>query len=248
LALSVVFPAHSILAEEIKKNQNLAEAGYSRETLGNGYADWQTSYARIQHTTEKGADVYAGVRQTERFSLKDDAELLGVSLPFSDALSAVAEGEASGSRNVLPSWTGLFELQGKLPMGWGLAGGARRTEYVSSRLLIGDIRLERYLGNFRGAYTYFQVNSDVGGSVSSHALLADYYYGDKDFIRVGYSFGKEIEGAGPLGLLTSDIEEYVFSGRHYLSEIWSLVYETGSHRQGPHYTRKWAGIGFRRGF
>lgn len=248
IPVALFFLASPAFAEKNPNARLRVEAGYSHEWLGNGYADWQSSYARLGRTSPDGLSLYGGWRQTDRFSLKDDAALAGFALPVSNVLSVTAEGEVSGTHHVLPAWTAFLELQGTLGGGWGLAAGARRTEYADTRLTIGDLRLERYAGNFRAAYTYFPVSSEAGGFVDSHAFQVDYYYGDHDYIRAGYATGKEVEGAGPLGLLTSEIEEYTFSGRHRVYGGWAVAYDLGSHRQGPHYTRKWAGLGFIRGF
>ena len=248
IAAAALFFKSPAYAEENLAAQTQAEAGYSREWLGNGYADWQSVYARLEHTSPDSLTIYGGWRQTERFALKDDAALAGIALPLSEVFSVTVEGETCGTHHVLPVWTAFLELQGKIGGGWMLAAGARQTEYANSRLTVGNLRLERYVENFRAAYTYYPVSSDTGGFVDSHAFQVDYYYGVRDYVRAGYSTGKEIEGAGPLGLLTSDIEEYTFSGRHRVYGGWSVAYDLGSHRQGSHYTRTWAGLGFLRGF
>lgn len=248
IPLAMFFFPSPLRAEESRTPPMQVEAGYSRESLGNGYADWRSAYARLERTSVNELTLYGGWRQTERFALQDDAVMAGIALPLSNVFSVAAEGELCGSHHVLPAWTAFLEFQSRLAGGWGLAAGARRTEYADSRLMVGNLRLERYEGNFRAAYTYFPINSDIGGSVESHAFQADYYYGNRDYVRAGYSTGKEIEGAGPLGLLTSEIEEYAFSGRHGVYGGWAVTYDLGSHRQGPHYTRRWAGLGLRRGF
>lgn len=248
IALAVFFFESTAFAEENPAAQMQTEAGYSREWLGNGFADWQSTFARLERVSPDGMTLYGGWRQTERFALIDDAALAGIAFPLSDGFSVTAEGETCGTHNVLPVWTAFLEFQGGLGGGWVLAAGARRTEYADSRLMAGNIRLERYVEDFRAAYTYYPVSSDMGGFVDSHAFQVDYYYGGRNYVRAGYSAGKEIEGAGPLGLLTSDIEEYALSGRHGVYGGWAATYDFGSHRQGAHYARKWAGIGLRYSF
>ena len=226
---------------------NELAAGYSHEALTNGYQDWRSVWLRARHGTEAGTAVYGAARHTQRFGLDDSEFQAGLNLPLAAPFSLTMEAGASPSHNVLPRWSAMAEV-GVNAAGWGLAAGYRRTEYDHSRTDMGIFRLERYLGDFRAAYTFYPVSVENAGSASGHAFRLDWYYSDRDFIGIGYATGREVENAGTAGLLVSDITEYLVTGRRFVTGDWSLLFEAGSHRQAPYYTRNWFSLGAGRVF
>ncbi|MBI4828482.1 MAG: YaiO family outer membrane beta-barrel protein [Nitrospinae bacterium] len=221
-------------------------AGYTYERLTNGYKDWRSAWLRASRTGAGGV-LYGAARHTERFGLDDSEFQAGLSLPFAAPFSLTVEAGASPSHKVLPRWTALTEL-GVNAAGWGLSAGYRRTEYDHSRTDMGIFRLERYVGDLRAAYTFYPVSVESAGSASGHALRLDWFYSDAGFIGLGYAMGREVESAGAAGLLVSDITEYAVIGRHEVTREWAVLFEAGTHRQAPYYTRDWASLGIGRVF
>lgn len=224
-----------------------AEAGHRRDWLDNGYKEWSDSWVRLQKRSGEGGLVYGAARQTERFSLVDNEYTAGVFQPVTDTVSFTAEAGFSPTHRVLSRWTGFAGME-TVVAGWGLAAGYKRTEYDVSRVDMGVFRVEKYAGNFRVAYTFYPVQVDNAGSVSSHAFRLDWYYGDSSFIGAGYAGGREAENDGASGTLVSDVEEYAIFLKQWLARDWSLALDTGTHRQSPYYTRNWVSIGVRRTF
>ncbi len=224
-----------------------AEAEYTHESLDKGYQDWRAAWLRLQERSESGDTLYGGIRQTNRFSLADDEYQIGFVHPLAAPFSLAAELSLSPTHNVFPRWSGFAEVDMALS-GWVLAAGYRRTEYDQSQVNMGSFRVERYWGDLRGAYTFYPVTVENAGSVSSHAFRVDWYYADRSFIGAGYAIGSEVENTGAAGLLSSDITEYLLTGRHYLMCGWLLIYEAGTHRQSPFYTRNWLSLGIGRTF
>jgi len=240
LALTLFFAVPAFAETE-------AEANYRHEWLDKGYKDWRDASLRLQNTFAGGELVYVAARQTERFSLVDDEYIAGVFHPVTDTVSFTVEANCSPTHQVLPRWAAVAGVETTV-RGWGLAAGYKRTEYDLSRVDMGVFRIEKYAGNFRGAYTYYPVHVDNAGSVSSHAFRMDWFYDDRSFAGIGYATGREAENDGASGTLISDIEEYSIVCRHWLARDWALAFETGTHRQSPYYTRNWVSIGIRRTF
>ncbi len=224
-----------------------AEVGDRHEWLDKGYRDWSDSWLRLQSKFEEGGLLYGAARQTERFSISDNEYSAGVFQPVTDSVSFAAEVNYSPTHRVLSRWAAFAGVEAVVS-GWGLATGYKRTEYDLSRVDMGVFRVEKYAGNFRGAYTFYPVHVDNAGSVASHAFRLDWYYGDKSFAGMGFAAGREAENDGASGTLTSDVEEYSLFLKHWLARQWSIAFDTGTHRQMPYYTRNWVSVGIRRTF
>lgn len=224
-----------------------AEAGGTYEKLTNGRDPWKSVYLEAANQYAPRQTLYGGVRETERFGFRDSEVGLGYSQPFGAKWTALLEGTYSSQHNVLAENSVYGQLAWAAPEGWVLSGGARHSEYTTSRvnLLIGNV--ERYWGGFRAGYTIYNGRPEGSGSATSHRLSLDRYYdGERSRIGISGAWGREVENQGPpTGIITSDIRNVTLSGRHWLSARWALTWDAGTQQQGDLYRRTGLRLGLR---
>ena len=114
-------------------------------------------------------------------------------------------------------------------------------------ILVGTV--ERYWGNWRGAYTVYSGRPEGAASGAAHRFQLNYYYGQRSSAGISVTTGKEVENVGPpVGVVTTNVRDLTFSGRHWLDDAWALTYELVSHEQGAQYRRRGLHVGVRHSF
>lgn len=225
------------------------EAGFSRERLSGGRADWTSGYLEGVHAFAPRQALYGGVRRTERFDLRDDELWAGYSHPLSARLTATVEGSHSSDPDVLPASSIYAQLAWASGSGWVLSAGARHVEYTRSDANVLVAGVERYWGSFRAAYTLYNGRPEGAGSATAHRATFDYYYGEHSRVGVGVTGGREVENVGPpAGVVTTDVRNAGVFGRHWLTPAWALTYDLVAHRQGELYRRGGVRLGLRHRF
>ncbi len=225
------------------------EAGFTREHLSAGRGEWRSRYVEMAHEFAPRQTLYGGFRETERFGLSDSELGAGYYHPLSEKWTALVEGSYSPQHNVLARDSLLGQLSWTGPYGWVLSGGLRRSEYTRTEVNTLSGTAERYWGNFRAAYTFYNGHPEGSGSASAHRLALDYYYGERSHVGLNGTAGREAENVGPpLGVVTSKIRNLTVSGRHWVSPGWALAWELGAQQQGDLYRRQGIRLGFRHRF
>ncbi len=223
------------------------EAGITYEGLSNGYDDWRSVYLWADHTYGKRKVVYGGVRETQRYALRDLEAHAGVSYPLTEQWMATLEASASPDHNVLPKWALFGELGYVYKDGWGMTAGLSQTQYGSARSDSGRLGVERYVGNYRLAYTASFARLEGNGSATTHKAQANYYYGAHNNLGIAVVTGQEVN-SDPAGVVTTDVRSAILNGIHWFLPRWAISYELLVHRQGDSYTRKGAKVGLRHNF
>ena len=131
----------------LKLRMSEVELGASRESLTGGRADWTSTSLEGVHRFGPRQTLYGGVRETERFSLRDTEVWAGYYHPLGEKWTALVEASASGQHNVLPKSSFYGQLSRQLPDGWGLSAGLRHSEYTLSKVNLLVLGAERYFGN-----------------------------------------------------------------------------------------------------
>lgn len=113
--LAILFATPAFAAPETQ-----LELGLSYEPMTRGYADWQSRY--VFGAMDFGArdTLYAQVRETERFSVRDQELMVGRYYPLGERVTGMAEASFSPSAVVLPRWS----AQGLVLVTWATAGGS----------------------------------------------------------------------------------------------------------------------------
>lgn len=236
------------LATHTAKPRTAIEVGVSRERLTRGLSAWHSRYLRGEHRTADDTMFYGGLRETERYARVDHEAHFGIGAPVTSSLRFQAEAGTSNTHRVLPARYGAVALQYAPAAGWTLSGGWRRSAYNSGMTGIIHLGVDRYVGAERFSYTLYSGGPDGSGSAPSHRLQWAHYYGERDWVGIALSTGRETENQGTAGFLTSQVSGLNVSGRHSLDSVWSLVWEVSRVRQGESYTRNGASLGLRYSF
>jgi len=224
------------------------EAGLVHEHLSNHLADWNSQYLVGVRKQEDGKVIYAGWRATDRFSEKDQEVHVGLSLPATPSFRLQMEGGTSAPHDVLPKHYGELGGQYQLGSGWVAEGAWRTSRYTQGSTRTLRLGLDYYVGNERLGYTLFRGGPSGSGFESSHRLLWSHYYGDRSWIGLSHTRGRETESLGNAGFLTSRVSGSSIAGQHEWTPAWALVWDVGTFDQGDAYTRKGVRLGIRHFF
>lgn len=222
------------------------EAGFTRDDLDSGFANWRSVYLEAAHRFAPRHTLYGSVRQTERFDLRDVEVAGGLYYPLTSQWTALVEASYAPEFRVLPRYSAFAWLHRALPYGFGAALGFRHSEFRKSdtNLLVGD--LERYWGNWRGAYTLYVGRPEGATAGAAHRFQVNYYYGERSNVGASVTFGEEVENVGPpIGVTKTDVRALALFGRHWLASQWAVSYEIYTHEQGDLYRRNGVRLGLR---
>ena len=222
------------------------EAGYGHESLTQGLDAWRNLYLEGSHKFGERHTVYGGLRETRRFGLLDNDVYGGLYYPLAATWTGIVEGNFSSTHKVLAKYSLGAQLQKSFSGGWIASAGLRHNEYTLTGSDVRTFSLERYFGDFRGAYTLFSGKPEGGGSAAAHRFQFNYYYGDVSNVGLSHTTGREVENVGaPAGLRTTDVRNTTLSGRHWFARDWAATYELLTHRQGDVYRREGLRLGLR---
>lgn len=225
------------------------EAGYTFDSLNNGYANWRSAYLEGARELGKNHTVYGTLRKTDRFNERDSEAMAGWYYPLAKNWIMQAQGSYSPTHNILARWSGLAQLGHVFEGGWGAYLGASHREYSAALTNAGIFTLEKYWSNYRIAYINTTTALAGSGSADSSRIQFTRYYGGRNSIGLDLSDGNEIDNIGPpLGILKSHVRAIDLRGRHWISRNWAAAYEIGTVRQGNFYTRNIFRLGLRHRF
>lgn len=228
---------------------NILELGYARENLTNNYTDWTNLYILGSRKLGDRQTLYGGLRETERFGLKDSEAHAGLYFPLGETWGGIVEGSYSPTHEVLAQGSVYGFLQKNFQGGWGLGLGLRHNEYTSTASNVTSLLAERYWSNFRGAYTLYSGRPEGASSAASHRFQLSYYYADRSTVGMSYTNGREVENVGPpRGVIATDVQGWSVSGQHWFTPSWAMTYDLIQHEQGSLYRRQGLQLGLRRSF
>jgi YaiO family outer membrane protein len=224
------------------------ELGASDETLSRGLPRWHSRHLVGEwHGPDRGS-LYAGLRETQRYALDDREAHVGGVLTLGAASQLQLEAGFSDTHRVLARRYGLLQLEFRPAAGWSLAAGWRRSDYDAGMTGVLRFGVDRYIGTERFGYTLDEGGPDGGALSPSHRLQWAHYYGERDWVGIALSRGRETEYAPNGVFLTSRVSGASLSGRHGIAPGWALVWNAGSVRQGDFYTRSGVQLGLRHAF
>ena len=224
--------------------ETVVELGASYEFVNKDRPDWQTYYFSINHKFSTGQVLYGTASAVRRFETTDANFMIGFVQPLTESKRWIATVEAAGSPNhqILPTASFFGQVERIFGKGWIGRAGLRHSRYPSDIVNMGIFGAERYFKAYRGAYTLYVAHLNGKGTAFSHAFQGSYYYGERNSVGAGFAFGQEIESV-PGGLLKTDVLDFSFTGRHWMTNKWGLSYVAVWHRQGDIYTRGGGQIG-----
>ncbi len=238
-----------VIAAAAGSGRTQVEAGGTHESLTNNRGDWSSIYIDAAHDFRRNHTLYGGLRETRRFGLNDTEAHAGLYYPLAENWISLIEARGSESHNVLPQYSIYGQLERRLAGGWGVGAGLRHSEYTQTYANIVTVLVDRYWGNFRGAYTLYNGRPENASSASAHRFQLNYYYAERSTVGLSYTTGREVENVGPpLGVISSDIRDWTLSGRHWFAPDWAFTYDLLTHEQGSLYRRQGLRLGIRHSF
>ena len=225
------------------------ELGASRERLSGGRPDWTGLSLEGVHRFAPRQTLYGGVRETERFGLRDTEIWAGYYHPLAPTWTALVEASASGEHRVLAKHSLFGQLSKQLPGGWGLSAGLRHSEFTRSGVNVLVLGAERYWGNFRAGYNLYAGRPEGAQTGVAHRFSLNYYYGEGSTVGISATAGREVENAGPpTGIITTDVRNLTLTGRYWMTPDWALSWDLVAHEQGSLYRRQGFRLGLRHRF
>jgi YaiO family outer membrane protein len=233
-------------AEGMKLKMSEVELGASREQLSGGRADWSSLSLEGVHRFAPRQTLYGGVRETERFSLRDTEVWAGYYHPLGPDWTALVEASASADHRVLARHSVFGQLSRRLPGGWNLSAGLRHSEYTNSGVNLLVLGTERYWGDFRAGYTLYAGRPESAQTGVAHRLSFSYYYGEGSSVGISGTAGREVENVGPpAGITSTEVRNLSLTGRHWFTPDWGLSWDLVAHEQGKLYRREGFRLGLR---
>lgn len=221
------------------------EAGFSTESLSNGYAPWREAFLTVTKHFEPHQTLAFSWLETSRFALRDQAAQISFHQPLNERWATLLELKASPTHRVLPKWSSLIQLERTFTHGWAVQVGWRHSEFNQARTNLMITTLERYFSRWRAAYTLFASSRKGAGISASHLVRGDYYYGERSSIGLGLVRGRELENIVGRGIVVTTVSGVSINGRHWLTDNWGLNYQLTAQQQGNLYIRKGASLGLR---
>ncbi len=147
--------------------------------------------------------------------------------PLTDKTTLHAELAYSHTHEVLPEYTAYLQLGQAFYEGWGLLGGIRMRDYTEDTVYTGDITLEKYISDFRAAYTAYISDSDAG-TAWSHRIQFGYFFSAENNIQIAFSTGTEVEKTlNANTILETDFNDISLWGEYWLTQTLGLKYGAG---------------------
>ena len=126
--------------------------------------------------------------------------------------------------------------------GWGGTVRYRRRDYDNATIGTVVASVEKYVSDFRVAYTLGVSHLQGASTFSGHTLTGNWYYRDSSSVGVSLSGGREAEAIGGGRVIETDVRGISLSGRHQLDERLGLHWWLGLHDQGDLYRRRFVGM------
>ncbi|MGQ4877142.1 YaiO family outer membrane beta-barrel protein [Billgrantia sp. LNSP4103-1] len=225
-----------------------AEVSQRYDTLDNGYDDWLAQRLELQSARPGAAGWYGEFLRERRYRTWDEGFLAGLAIPLGEEWVVQPEFGRNFSADFLPDWHVDLRVQRAFIDGYVGSVSVRRTRYEASQVDRLALGLERYWGNWRGAYTLNASKVASGGTPVGHALALDYYYGERSVVGMRAAIGREEEGLPDGRVVTTEVESLALRGRHWFQPEWAVTWEVGALSQGELYDRYGIQLGLRHAF
>ncbi len=217
-------------------------AGTSRDELSGDRPGWRRYFARLEGETRGGIRYLGEVARDRRFDGGDNSLTIGGGRDFGTDWSLDAALAISPDARSLPEAGISAELRRRFPAGWGGWLGVRRRDYDTATVTTWRSGAERYVGDYRLAYS-LDVSRLHGSATSlTHVLSLAWYPRDGHALGLGFATGEEAESVGPSRVIETDVESVTLSGRHAIGGRYVLNWWLGTQDQGDIYRRHYAGL------
>jgi len=129
--------------------------------------------------------------------------------------------------------------------GWVASIAAKKTRFTQDDTATAFATIEKYVGEWRLAYTAYITRLEGGSWSPTHRGTASWNRGDFNYVTFNAARGREVENVVPVGLVTSDVTTYSIGAGIEIAARWGLTFEWAHQKQGDFYTRRSARLGTR---
>mgnify|MGYP003641884509 CR=1 FL=1 len=230
-----------VLRSEIEW-QVLVGAGYDR--LDNDAPSWNQQFIEISRQQDGYGRHHLGIARDERFSTSDITLRIGSDFRFADHwLAGIGATNASSPQFSADSSYRLY-LGRNFERGWVATLSAQRRNFSSATVSTTSALIERYVGEFRFAYSLAVGHLHSAGNSLGHSFTSNWYFNDSASIAIAINSGEEAEAIGPGRVLETRVRGITLSGHRDVNDRLTLKWWLGTHDQGDFYRRQFLGMAF----
>lgn len=204
------------------------ELGHSIETLTPDSPDWTDTELRYRDVLAARKVLLARVTRTSRFDLDDTTVAAGAYWPLGERDTLFVEGSYSPSHRVLARGSAQAAWARHWGGGWGTQLGVRHVGYTATDVTLGELMLERYVGDYRFAYTYAPSRSSTAGNAAGHRLQGGWFYGDFSSAQLVLAAGDEVDRPSATGTVTpTEVRVVALFGLQQIGCRWGVGWSVG---------------------
>ncbi|MEY3629365.1 MAG: hypothetical protein RLY91_1131 [Pseudomonadota bacterium] len=220
------------------------EAGYTTDHLTNGYQTWDSQYVNVFVPLQHRGMFNVQVDNVKRYGITDQAISGVYAYPLTSGVINLELGYAANAVYLAKSSAGVI-WNGRLPNGFGYTIGTSQRQYLESQTAIYKLGLEKYVGNFRFAYT--ALLSTINGVQPAYGqVLQAQWVGDNlNKVGVSYAFGMEPMVVAPGALASIKTNYLQVDGLYWASKRVGITAALWHGMQGDFYQRTGGQIGVR---
>lgn len=214
---------------------------HTRECLSNDTPDWRETNIglTVQRAPRQVFDL--GVNQTKRFGLRDNQFAASATLPLSQTLTAIIDGNVSPTHRVLARHAVGATLQFEFAPAWLAYVGVRSSSFDTATVNQTRLMLERYAGSFSWSASWLPTRA-YGTTANGIELRGSVFYNERDSVTLIAAGGEEAASV-PGGVVLTDVRALALVGRHWATPNWAFTYALSRTRQGDLYTRNGLQVG-----
>ena len=227
------------------------EAGYSFDSLSNGYANWNSQYVNLFLPLHEKGLVNIQVQNANRFSQTDQDVNLTYAQSFKYGILNLSGGY-SPNGHFLPQAAVGLEWNGRLPQNFGYIASVNQKQfssfYSNASTNAYNLGLEKYIGEYR--FAYVGSISSINRQQGSYASKIQAQWVGETNNRLGLTVAQGIEPTVvALNQLASIQFNYVqIDSLYWLTKDIGLTSALWHGKEGAYYQRNGGQIGLRLNF
>lgn len=218
--------------------------GGSWQDLDNSLPGWNDQFAEFGWRATSDLTLQAGIARSARFNRSDLGLTAGAEWRFAEGWNAGLHASATSDADFLAGRGYRAHIGRALPAGWGFDLGYNRREFATATVSAWSLMTEKYLGNYRFAYTLGLAHLHSAADSVSHVATVSRYWSKDVSLGLTVATGEEAEVVAPGQVLITDVSGVSVNGRYRLNERVTVTLWAGVHEQGDFYRRRYAGLAF----
>lgn len=216
--------------------------GAGHEKLNKGLPSWNQQFVQASRDTDDWMRYRLGIARDERFDNADLSLSLGSDIFLASDWSAGLDVTFVDEANFQPDFGYAAYVSRSIQDGWVFTLRYQRREYETATVGSTISTVEKYVGDFRIAYTLGLSHLHGESNFLNHGLTVNWYYSDISSIGLGLNTGEEAESIGPGLVLETEVRGVTLVGRRKISDRLALQWWLGVHDQGEFYRRQYLGM------